>query len=93
MANKKVDVDLNLTPNFTTSISKGNNDKITWDAPNGAGGWLVVFHDESPFDEYFFHHGNKQSNTIVVDADPNKKYKYTVYLNAAFHVDPNVVIL
>ena len=90
--NKHEDV-LKLTPNHTTKLTKSNGDKIDWGAPGGVD-WLVVFDDETPFNKYFFHKGDADSGPIAEDAnpDPDKKYKYTIYVNAALHMDPNVVI-
>lgn len=96
MAINKVDVSPGTVSKKTqTRVSKNGKDKVQWDIPSGGTDfdWLVVFPDESPFTEYFFHKGNKVTSESVVPVDPNKQYKYILYLNAAFYCDPTIVIV
>ena len=88
---QKVNVDT-VTSGDQNRLKKNNGDTITWDSGKNKK-WLVVFDPkDSPFDDFFFHEGNKRADKIKVAPSSSKQYKYTVSVAGSAPVDPNVVI-
>ncbi len=97
---KRSNVDIVITPGNPPCVSqdpayvsKKNNQAAHWKPAKAGDDFLVLFTGDSPFDDWYFYPNHPTSKTIVVNPDPNKQYKYTVYTDqGANSLDPGIII-
>lgn len=74
-----------------TKVSKSGGDTVSWSG-TGVQDWVVVFENDSPFNDHLFYPGSYQSGALDGDVEVGEIYKYTVYYKDGRRIDPEIEI-